>query len=127
FMITITRIVVEAGAGWTFGPAFNPHALLLSGLGTDSFSQRGLMALTYSQWIDMDYRDSPMPHQLQALKMGHAAGVPPRALLAALLLAAILGTLAAFWANLHIYYIYGAATAKARPWITSVGQAPFRV
>src|SRR5262249_50303463 len=98
-----------------------------AGLGTNAFTQRGLMVLTYTQWIDMDYRDSPMPHQLQSLKMAQSAGAPPRAMLAALLIAAVLGALAAFWANLHIYYIYGAATAKPRPWITSVGQSPFRI
>jgi hypothetical protein len=125
-MVTITRLVAEAGAGWTFGPAFNPHAMLVSGLGTNGFTPRGLMMLTYTQWIDMDYRDSAMPQQLQAMKMGQTSGVPPRALLIALLAAVVVGALAAFWANLHIYYVYGAATAKARPWITSVGQSPFR-
>jgi hypothetical protein len=60
------------------------------------------------------------------MKMGQSAGADPRWLLGGLLLAALLGSLAAFWANLHIYYEYGAATAKSRPWITSVGQAPFR-
>ena len=58
--------------------------------------------------------------------MAPAAGADPRWFLAALLLAAVFGALSAFWANLHIYYEYGAATAKSRPWITSVGQAPFQ-
>src|SRR5713101_1968709 len=60
------------------------------------------------------------------MKMGQSAGTNPRWLLGALLMAAVLGALAAFWANLHIYYEYGAATAKSRPWITSVGQEPFQ-
>jgi hypothetical protein len=126
FMITITRIVVEAGAGWTMEPAFNPQELIIAAVGTNGLSSRPLMMLTYSHWIDLDYRDSAMPQQLQGMKMAQAGGIPPRALLAALMVAAVLGALAAFWANLHIYYENGAATAKSRQWITSVGQAPFR-
>jgi hypothetical protein len=46
--------------------------------------------------------------------------------LGALLLAGLLGVICAYWANLHIYYQYGAATAKVRSWPTVAGQAPFR-
>lgn len=126
FQLIITRIVVEAGAGWTFAPAFNPHAMLFAASGTSAFTNRELVALTYLQWIDMDYRDSPMPQQLQSIKMGQVMGIANRTLLWGLLLAAGVGVLAAFWAQLHLYYEYGAASAKTRPWITSVGQQPFR-
>ena len=121
FLVTLTRIVAEAGAGWHFGPNFNPHAMIFAGFGQTGFAPKDLTMLAYTYWIDQDYRDNPMPHQLEAMKMGAASAAAPRRLLAALLLAAALGALAAFWANLHIYYEYGAATAKARPWITSVG------
>src|SRR5207247_793511 len=126
FLVTLTRIVAEAGAGWHFGPNFNPHGLIFATFGENGFGTRDLTMLAYTQWIDMDYRDNPMPHQLEAMKMGQASAAAPRRLVAALLLAAALGAMAAFWANLHIYYEYGAATAKSRPWITSVGQAPFK-
>ncbi len=126
FLITLTRIVAEAGAGWHFGPNYNPHDLLFDALGQRAFGTRDLTMLAFTQWIDLDYRDNPMPHQLEAMKMGQSSEADPRRLLVALLLAAGLGALAAFWANLHIYYEYGAATAKSRPWITSVGQEPFR-
>src|SRR5207248_2891318 len=44
----------------------------------------------------------------------------------AMLLAIVLGALCAYWAELHVYFKYGAATAQVRPWITAVGQQPFR-
>src|SRR5205823_9850297 len=33
FLVTLTRIVAEAGAGWHFGPNFNPHSLIFAGFG----------------------------------------------------------------------------------------------
>jgi hypothetical protein len=126
FQLLTTRIVVEAGAGWTFAPAFNPHAMLFAATGTAAFTPRELVQLTYLQWIDMEYRDSPMPQQLQSMKMGQAAGLSSRTLLWGLILAAVIGILASYWAQLHLYYTYGAASAKTRSWITSVGQQPFR-
>jgi uncharacterized protein DUF6785/uncharacterized protein DUF6784 len=126
FLITLTRIVAEAGAGWHFGPSYNPHDLVFDAFGPRAFGPRDLTMLAFTQWIDLDYRDNPMPHQLEAMKMGQVSQAEPHRLLIALLVAAVLGALAAFWANLHVYYEYGAATAKCRPWITSVGQEPFQ-
>jgi hypothetical protein len=126
FQVTITRIVVEAGAGWHFAPTFNAHQMIFSAVGIHGFGPRGLTLLAYLSWIDLDYRDSPMPHQLEGMKLAQQTGVNLHRLFWALLAAAALGALCAYWANLHIYYQYGAATAKVRPWITTVGQQPFR-
>lgn len=126
FQLTLTRIVAEAGAGWHYGPGCNAHELLFRGLGFGAFAPRDLTVLAYLNWIDMEYRDTPMPHQLEAMRLAAATGVALRRLAVALLLAAVLGIIFAYWANLHIYYKYGAATAKVRPWPTMVGQIPFR-
>jgi hypothetical protein len=126
FQLTITRVVVEAGAGWHFAPGFNAHQMIFSVTGIQGFGPRGLTLLAYLNWIDMDYRDSPMPHQLEGMKLAQGTGTPLPRLFWALLLAAAVGALSAYWANLHIYFTYGAATAKVRPWITSIGQQPFR-
>jgi len=91
FLVTLTRIVAEAGAGWHFAPNFNPHALIFSLFGQTGFGARDLTMLAYTDWIDMDYRDHPMPHQLEAMKMGSAGAIGTRRLVTALLLAAVLG------------------------------------
>jgi hypothetical protein len=126
FLVTITRIVAEAGAGWHFGPNYTAHSLIFDLFGQRGWGQRDLMMLGYTQWFTNELRDNPMPYQLEAMKMGQSSGVDPRRLLAALLLAAALGAVAAFWANLCIYYHYGAATAKVRPWVPLTGQLPFQ-
>ncbi len=126
FQVTVTRIVVEAGAGWHFAPTCNAHQLLFSSLGMHGFSPRELTVLAYLNWIDQDYRDSPMPHQLEGMKLAQESRGAIHRVFWILMLAAVLGAVCAYWANLHIYYEYGAATAKSRPWITTVGLAPFR-
>src|SRR5438552_10603893 len=108
------------------GPVFvlTAHTLIFDLYGQRDWGQRDLMMLGYTQWFTRELRDNPMPYQLEAMKMGHASGVEARRLLVALLLAAALGAIAAFWANLHIYYHYGAATAQVRPAVPLEGHIP---
>src|SRR5439155_17609760 len=80
FQVTITRIVVEAGAGWHFAPVYNAHQFLFSAHGIQGFGPRGLTLLAYLSWIDLDYRDSPMPHQLEAMKLAQETGMSLRRL-----------------------------------------------
>jgi len=89
FLITLTRIVAEAGAGWHFGPNYSPHDLVFDLFGQRAFGTRDLTMLAFTQWFDLDYRDSPMPHQLEAMKMGQVAQAEPHRLLIALLVAAV--------------------------------------
>ena len=65
-------------------------------------------------------RDNPDAPLCRGTEDGaRRGGLSPRALLKPLLFAAVIGTLAAFWAHLDIYYTYGAATAKVRPALQS--------
>jgi hypothetical protein len=63
---------------------------------------------------------------MQNLKMSQDVGMSPRAFLGPLVWAIVFGTLCAFWAHLDIYYTFGAATAKVRPWLASIGPDPAR-
>lgn len=125
FVLTITRIVAEAGAGWIMAPWMSGRPLVTAAAHVGSMGERSLTAWSYFLFLDLDYRDMPMPHHLQGARIGGAAAVPPRRMLAAMLVATGVGIVTAFWAHLHVYYIHGCATAKVRPWITSVGQWPF--
>jgi hypothetical protein len=76
-------------------------------------------------WVS-DMRDNPMPQYAQAAKMAPGADISPRVYLKPLLFAAVIGILAAFWAHLDAYYMYGAATAKVRPALANGATGPAR-
>ncbi len=122
FLLVVTRIVVEAGAGWVWGPYSAPvHAVLIDAVGTAPLGDRGLTQFAYLNWFEQEFRDSPMPQQLMAMKMGVDTQTPRRQLLWALLIAAAISGVVAFWAFLHMYYEFGAASAKVRPVLQGIG------
>ncbi len=126
FILAISRIVAETGAGWTMVRGMNPHGLIVRALGTRAFSPRGLAVFSYLDWCDADYRDTPLVHMLSALKMREEANIPKSGLLGAILASLGVGLVSSLWTHLHIYYSFGAATAKVRGWYTAVGQQPYR-
>lgn len=127
FAVTLARIVSEAGAGWAFGPNWTPNALTTDIVGANALSPRAVTILHgFTTWMSSDLRDNPMPQQAQCLKTGQTAAIAPRRFLGPLVWASLFGVLCAFWAHLHVYYAYGAASTKVRPWLQSVAVAPFR-
>lgn len=125
FLLVLTRITAEAGAGWAWGPQA-VHNTILDVVGVRAVSPGALTAFGYLSWFEVEFRDSPMPHQLEAWKMGQDTGALSRQLLWAMLIAAALSTVAAFWTYLHIYYEFGAASAKVRPALATVGPIMLR-
>ncbi|MDQ2798330.1 MAG: DUF4133 domain-containing protein, partial [Armatimonadota bacterium] len=122
FLLTLTRIIVEAGAGWAWGPTYIPvHNVILDLVGVSAVPERALTMFGYLSWFEVEFRDTPMPHQMMAMKLGQETGQPRRQLLWGLLIAAALSTIVGFWAYLHMYYEFGAASAKVRPALQSVG------
>ncbi len=125
FVLVLTRVIAEAGAGWAWGPMNPIHNILMDGVGVSGVSDKTLTMFSYLAWFDVEYRDSPMPHQLEAMKLAQETRTPRRQLLWALLIAAVLSTVVGFWAYLHMYYEFGAASAKVRPALQSLGPGTF--
>ncbi len=122
FILVITRIVAEAGAGWVWGPIGDPiHTVVMDPTGSGAVGPQGLTLFGYLSWFDGEFRDSPMPQQLMAMKLFQDTQVLRRQMLWALLIAAALSAVAGFWAYLHMYYEFGAASAKVRPALQGVG------
>ena len=76
-------------------------------------SRGSLVMLSMLFWFNRAYRSHPSPLQLEAFKMGERAGMNYKRLFWAMAIATVVGTLAAFWANLHHLYKHGAG---ALPW-----------
>ncbi len=126
FLLVLSRIIAEAGAGWAWGPLVPVHGVLLDAAGVGSQSERTLTLLGHLDWFDSELRDSAMPHQLEATKFAQETQTPRRQLLYALLIAAALAAVAGFWAHLQMYYEFGAASAKVRPALQGVGPGRLR-
>lgn len=121
FLVVLTRIVSEAGAGWAYGPLVPVHGVLTDLVGVQGFDGKSLTTMGYLGWFDTEFRDAPMPHQMAAMKLGQESKTRPGSLLGGLLLAALIGVVFGFWTYLHIYYQFGAATAQVRPALLAAG------
>jgi hypothetical protein len=124
--VTLARVISEAGAGWAWAPMWSSGQFVADVFGQGHLTGReAVMLIGYTGWMS-DMRDNPMPHTAEALKLAQSASLAPKALLKPLLFAMLVGTLAAFWAHLEIYYHYGAATAKVRPALQNSATGPAR-
>jgi hypothetical protein len=126
FALALARIVAEAGAGWAYAPSWSPAAFTTDLFGANTLSAKNLTVLQgYTAWTS-DMRDAPMAQQVQGVRLGQGAALPPRAFLVPLVWASVLGILCAFWAHLDIYYTHGHATAKVRVALSNLATGPAR-
>jgi hypothetical protein len=98
----------------------------LFGTGAQSrLSPQNQTALKLMYWFNRAYRAHPLPCQLEGMKMAQMTGMSQRRFWVAMLLAGVVGTGAAFWAQLHNYYVYGMSAKIAPPAITAFGREPY--
>lgn len=123
--IGITRIRAELGPPAHELNWVNPENIVVTVLGTGVLGTQSLTALTYMFWFNRGYRSHPMPHQLEGMKIGRELRMEPRRLLAAMVLASVVGVFAAFWALLSVFYANGQATANIQSYSTGIGVEAF--
>lgn len=76
-------------------------------------------------WFNRAYRGHAQPIQMEGLRIAEVTRTSQRQFWGALMLAGVVGTLSAFWAQLHCYYRYG-MSAKIHPLaITAFGSEPY--
>ncbi len=106
--IGITRMRAQFGAPVHDLHFTGPEVILTSLFGTQSFPKQDLIGLAFHYWYNRAYTSHPMPHQMEAMKMqDHVAGTS-KGVVVALMLAALIGTVACFGSFLHIDYDIGA-------------------
>ncbi len=125
FSFTITRMRAEVGPAWTMGPLHDARDVMVTNAGSTIFGTKNLVVLAYFNWFSAELRCDPMPPQMEALKISQSSGINQRKMMGWMLVAIVVGIIAGFYACLHVWYTFGAATAKVEPWRTNMGALPF--
>jgi hypothetical protein len=123
--IGITRVRAELGPPAHELNWVNPERFMVQIFGTELLGQRNLTLLSFMFWFNRGYRSHPMPHQLEAFKIGQQTGAEARRLVGAMLLATAVGAVAAFWALLDVMYRQGEATPHIQSYATGIGREAF--
>jgi hypothetical protein len=121
--ITITRVRAELGTPHEIN-FVSPRVVLVTLFGSQAIGAQSLTVLSLMHWFNRGYRCHPMPNQLEAMKIGEVGRIKSGSLLWLLVIAFLWGTLAAYWANLHVTFAEGGA-AKAAGFKSWVGAESF--
>ncbi len=125
FLITYTRIRAEAGLPWVFSPVFTAHGSLLDIGGQTHYNGQDLTGLARLSWFEQDYRSHMMPNQMDAMKYMSDSRVSLRGLSLALGIATVIALLGSWLGCMHIFYTYGAASAKVNTWYSDQGRVAY--
>ena len=119
-VLTVTRMRAELGPPTHDLYFTGPEWFMTTAFGSSALGARNLSAMSLLYWVTRDFRSHPMPFQLEALKFAEMWGdrtrkrhriVETRKLMAAIMLAALVGFVATYWIFLDGYYRFG-ATAR---------------
>ena len=124
--IAVTRMRAELGPPAHDLHAAGPDAIIPAIIGPLKLGAPNLVVLSMLFWFNRAYRAHPMPFQLEGMKMAERTGMSYRRLFAAIMIAAVAGTIASFWTELHVCYKVGAASKVAPPTVPLIfGGEPF--
>jgi hypothetical protein len=107
--IAITRVRAELGPSSHEMYFTNPQRILVWTFGSRRLGAANLTMISLMYWFNRCNRSNPMPHQLEGFKLAQLANISSGRLIFAILIATIVGILAAFWAQLHLLFSRGAA------------------
>lgn len=108
--VAITRMRAELGPPVHDMHFCGPDTIITKALGTHDFDARSLTALSFFYWFNRAYRGHPMPVGIESMKMAQTTRSSQRSFFLAVMVAGVIGSLAAFWAFLSISYDLGMAS-----------------
>ncbi|MFI4983013.1 MAG: DUF6785 family protein, partial [Nevskiales bacterium] len=90
-------------------------------------SSGDLTTMSLFFWLTRTHRQFPMQNQVDSFRLGRRSELSLRGLTGVILLASAVGTVAAFWALLHVTYQTGYESAKFRgPAVWAFGNDPWQ-
>lgn len=107
--VAVARIRAELGPPIHDMP-FTPDFVITSGAGTRWLGNGDMVGLAFFWASHGAYRSHPMPIGIEAMKMAQATRSSQTRFFRAVMLAAVLGAAATFWAYLHLGYSHGIDT-----------------
>lgn len=123
--IAMVRMRAELGPPTHELHSVEPDYLMVTFAGTRPIGTKNLSVMSLLAWLAYGYRCHPMPHQLEAFKIGSALRVREKRLVWAMILAGIVGTLVAMSLHIVLYYQYRFALWGTAPfhrlqnWLTN--------
>lgn len=84
-----------------------PDYMITTSGGLGNLSRGDMVGLTYFYWFNRAYRGHPMPVGIEGMKMAQETRSSQRTFMKGIMIAALVGTITAFWAFLHLGYQFG--------------------
>ncbi len=104
--IAMTRMRAELGPPTHELHGMHPDRIMLLFAGSRPLGAQNLTNTTLLSWLAYGYRCHPMPHQLEAFKIGSYFRFRQRRLIVALIVASIVGTVISILGHVALYYEY---------------------
>jgi len=111
--MSVTRVRAEVGPP-TNEVSATPHRFLTDMFGTHWLSPGSLTMTRMYMAFNRGSRAHPMPHILEGFKVAEVAGMRASRLVWAIMLATVIGIVAAFWAYLDVGYRIGVVSDLGR-------------
>ena len=124
--IAVTRMRAELGTPVHDLHYSGPDEILTRTVGTRRLGRGNLIMFSMFWFINRAYRSHPMPHQLEGFKIMERTGMTMHRIIFALMLAAVLGTLAGFWALIDRGHRLGMEVRAYWPSLSAFGIEPYR-
>jgi hypothetical protein len=116
--IAITRVRAELGPpAHEMAGMMNSPQLLINIFGVQRLGKRTVAVFPYYWFFSgRGYRQHPMPHQLEAMKMAERTGMDPRKLGLVAIIAVFVGSISSFWAACHLSYRLSSGGIQGHTW-----------
>ena len=107
--ISVGRIRAEVGPPTHELSDADPTAFLIGMFGTQRFNNNSLVMIALYRTFSHRSRSHPMPHVMEGFKLADESSIKSNRLVIAMMIAVVVGFVAAFWAYLDVAYRVGFA------------------